>query len=61
MKHYWLLDEVANSDPRAVVANEKNGFYAVHKDESVIFYSYSDSERCRCYQTIWASSDIMNR
>ena len=49
VKHYRVLDEVANSDPKAVVANEQNDFYVVHKDESVIFYSYSDPERCRCY------------
>ncbi len=52
VKHYRVLDEVANSDPKAVIANEQNGFYVVHKDESVIFYSYSDPERCRCYLII---------
>ena len=48
VKHYHVLDEVANSDPKTVIASEQNGFYVVHKDESVIFYSYSDPERRRC-------------
>ena len=43
--HWQVLDEALNPNPKVFITNEKNGFYIVGKDESVIFYLYSDSER----------------
>jgi hypothetical protein len=45
VKRYQVLDEDPNPDPKVIVTNEENGFYTVSKNESVIFYSYSDPER----------------
>jgi hypothetical protein len=44
-KRYQVLDECTSLNPKVFVANEENGFYVVGKNESVIFYSYSDPER----------------
>jgi hypothetical protein len=59
IKQYWI--EVANPNPKIVVADEKNGFYIVDKDESVIFYSYSDPDKCRFQKIVLTVSDILNR
>ena len=45
VKRYQVLDEIPNSNPNVFLTNQENGFYNVGKDESVIFYSYSDPER----------------
>ena len=60
-KRYQVLDEGANLNPKVFITNEENGFYVVGKNESVIFYSYSDPERCKFYIIVWTSSDILNR
>ena len=51
-KRYQVLDEGINSDRnvfRTNGENGENGFYVVDKNESVIFYSYSDPERRKCF------------
>ena len=45
VKRYQVLDEALNLNQKVFITNEENGFYIVGKDESVIFYSYSDPER----------------
>ena len=49
VKHYQVLDKGINSDQNVFRTYEGNGFYVVDKDESVIFYSYSDPERRKCF------------
>ena len=52
VKRYQVLDEDINPDPKVFLTNEANGFYIVDKNESVIFYSYSDLERRKFYITV---------
>jgi hypothetical protein len=49
VKRYQVLDEGINSDRNVFLTNEEKGFYVVDKNESVIFYSYSDPERRKFY------------